>query len=195
MSKGTIITLGVVGSIILVLVICLLYGISASNREARLRNQITAKQVDNTNEYDAMWKKIKQSAEVTDGQKEALRQIFVDHAKARAGDGGQKGALALWIKESVPNVDTSTFNQLMNIITSSRDRFTMRQKELLDYKREHDNMIDTFPSSMILSFLGRGKIDVVIVTSSRTKEAFRTGEDDDVSVFDKKQQPAKPAEK
>jgi len=191
MSKGWIIALVVGGSLALVLLILAVYAIGVNNKEARLRNAITAKQTDNTNEYDAMWKKIKQSAEVTDGQKEALRQIFVDHAKARAGEGGQKGALALWIKESCPNVDTSTFNNLMNIITGSRDRFTMRQKELLDMKREHDNMIDTFPSSMILGFLGRAKIDVVIVTSGRTKEAFRTGEDDDTSVFDRK----KPAEK
>jgi hypothetical protein len=189
MSKGWIIALAVGGSLILLLVVMLLYGIGVNNKEARLRNAITAKQVDNTNEYDNMWKKIKQSAEVTDGQKEALRQIFVDHAKARSGDGG-KNAIMLWIKESIPNVDTSTFNQLMNIVTGSRDRFTMRQKELLDLKREHDNMIDTFPSSMILGFLGRAKIDVVIVTSSRTKEAFRTGEDDDVSVFDKGKKPA-----
>jgi hypothetical protein len=189
MSKGWIIALGIGGSLLLLVVIMLFYGIGVSNKEARLRNQITAKQTDNTNEYDNMWKKIKQSAEVTDGQKEALRQIFVDHAKARSGDGG-KNAVMLWIKESIPNVDTSTFNQLMNIVTGSRDRFTMRQKELLDFKREHDNMIDTFPSSMILSFLGRGKIDVVIVTSTRTKEAFRTGEDDDTSVFDKGKKPA-----
>lgn len=189
MSKGWIIALGIGGSLLLMVIIMLFYGIGVSNKEARLRNQITAKQTDNTNEYDAMWKKIKQSAEVTDGQKEALRQIFVDHAKARSGDGG-KNAVMLWIKESIPNVDTSTFNQLMNIVTGSRDRFTMRQKELLDFKREHDNMIDTFPSSMILSFLGRGKIDVVIVTSTRTKEAFRTGEDDDTSVFDKGKKPA-----
>jgi hypothetical protein len=190
MSKGWIITLAIGGSLILLLLILFVYGIGVNNKEARLRNAITAKQTDNTNEYDAMWKKIKQSAEVTDGQKEALRSIFVDHAKARAGEGGQKGALALWIKESCPNVDTSTFNQLMNIITGSRDRFTMRQKELLDLKREHDNMIDTFPSSLILSMLGRAKIEVTIVTSSRTKEAFRTGEDDDVSVFDKGKKPA-----
>lgn len=189
MSKGWIIALGAGGSLLLLVVIMLFYGIGVSNKEARLRNQITAKQTDNSNEYDNMWKKIKQSAEVTDGQKEALRQIFVDHAKARSGDGG-KNAIMLWIKESIPNVDTSTFNQLMNIVTGSRDRFTMRQKELLDFKREHDNMIDTFPSSMILSFLGRGKIDVVIVTSTRTKEAFRTGEDDDTSVFDKGKKPA-----
>jgi len=189
MSKGWIIALGIGGSLLLMVIIMLFYGIGVSNKEARLRNQITAKQTDNTNEYDNMWKKIKQSAEVTDGQKEALRQIFVDHAKARSGDGG-KNAVMLWIKESIPNVDTSTFNQLMNIVTGSRDRFTMRQKELLDFKREHDNMIDTFPSSMILSFLGRGKIDVVIVTSTRTKEAFRTGEDDDTSVFDKGKKPA-----
>ena len=69
----------------------------------------------------------------------------------------------------------------MNIITSSRDRWTMRQKELLDYKREHDNILDKIPSGWFPA--GRQKIDVKIITSSRTEAAFESGVDDDVDVF------------
>jgi len=164
----------------LVVLVCV---VSAFNGEARLRNAITAKQKDNASEYDNMWKKISQVAQVTDAQKRALLEIFVQHAKARAGEGRDDGAIFKWIKESVPNVDTSTFNNLQNIITSSRDRFTMRQKELLDFKREHDNLIDIFPSGTILAMFGRQKIEVTIVTSTRTDNAFSTGKDDDAKVF------------
>ena len=168
------------------LVICL-YGIGVYNKEARLRNTIVNKQKDNTSEYDSLWKKISQAAQVTDGQKQALMEIIVGYANARKGSGG--GSLAQMIHEAVPNVDTSTFNNLQNIIVSSRDGWTMRQKELLDLKREHDNLIDTFPGNILLSILGRQKIDVVIVTSTRTENSFKTGKDDDVDVFGKKPQP------
>ena len=129
-----------------------------------------------------MWKKISQVAQVTDGQKQALLDIFVQHAKARTGEGPDK-AVVKWIHESVPTVDTKTFTQLQNIIVASRDAFTERQRELLDLKREHDNIIDMFPSSLVCG--SRGKIEVVIVTSSRADEAFKTGKDDDTSVFKK----------
>ena len=171
-----------IGSAIAVAVLLVVVGafwVSTSNGEIRLRNAITAKQVDNTSEFDNCWKKISQVVQVADKDRESLKGIFVDHAKARTTDGG--GAIMKWVQESVPNVDSKTFVNLQNIIISSRDSWTQRQKELIDLKREHDNVIDTWPSSMICG--SRGKIDISIVTSSKTKESFRTGEDNDVDLF------------
>ena len=159
------------------------YFVSVMNKETGLRNQMTAKQTDNTSEYDGMWKKLSQAAQVTDGQKEALREIIVGYADARKAGAG---SLATMVKEAVPNVDTSTFNNLMNIVTASRDAWTMRQKELIDLKRVHDNIIDMFPSNLVCMVLGRQKIDIKIVTSTRTGEAFKTGKDDDVDLFQRK---------
>lgn len=182
MNKTLIIVLGIGGAIGVLILMCGVYFIGISNKEVSLRNLITAKQTDNKSEYDNMWKKIAQVAEVTDAQKQALKEIFVSHAQARTGGGPDK-AIVKWVQESVPNVDTSTFNNLMNIISSSRDRWTMRQKELIDFKREHDNMIDMFPSNVLVG--GRGKINITIVTSTKTEKTFETGKDDDVNVFQK----------
>jgi len=104
------------------------------------------------------------------------------YAQARTGT-GDKGAIMSWIQESVPNVDTTTFNNLQNIIVSSRDGFTMRQKELLDLSREHNTMLGQIPWGSILRAMGRNAIEITIVTSSRTEESFESGKDDDVSVF------------
>lgn len=193
MSKWLIIGGGIVAAGLLFVVVMVVWGISVSNKETRLRATITAKQKDNTSEYDNMWKKISQVAQVTDAQKEALKEIFVSYAQARTGD-DSKNLLFKAVHEAIPNVDTSTFNQLINIITASRDGFTMRQKELLDLKREHDIMIDTIPGGLLLSFLGREKINVNIVTSSRTERAFETGKDDETNVFPNKKTTG-PAEK
>jgi hypothetical protein len=178
----------VIGIVVVLLVIIgsvLVYGVSTLNGEMRLRNAIIAKQRDNQSEFDNMWKKVAQVAQVTDAQKNALLDIFKGYALARSA-GKEGGSLANWIHESCPTVDTSTFNNLQNLISSSRDRWTMQQKELLDLNREHDNIVTVFPSHLICSAFGRGKIDVTIVTSTRTVAAFASGKDDSVEVFQKK---------
>jgi len=157
-----------------------IHAVSIHNEEVQLRNVIAAKQKDNESEYDNMWKKIAQAATVTDAQKQALIEIFQAHAESRGGLSGN--AVMRWLEESVPNVDTTTFNNLQNIIVASRDRFTIRQKELLDLKQKHDTLLDSFPSGMLLTMLGRGKIDVTVITSSRAQRAFEGGTDDDVSL-------------
>ena len=163
----------------------LVYGVGVANKETRLAVAIKAKQTDNTSEFDNLFKKIAQVAEVTQGQKDALIEIFTGYAKARSPD-KQGGTLATWIHESCPNVDTSTFNNLQNLIAASRDAWTMRQKELIDLNREHDVLLGVFPSNIVCSLLNRQKIDIVVVTSSRTEKAFATGKDDDTNVFPQK---------
>ncbi len=176
---------GIIGVFLVFIFIFGVYFIRTSNDEIKLRNLISSKATDNQSEYDNLTKKISQVAQVTDAQKEALKDIFVSHAQARAVNSDK--LLMAWVHESVPNVDTSTFNNLMNIITGSRDAWTMRQKELIDLKREHDNIIDTFPSSIIVG--SRGKIDIKIITSSKTEKVFEQRKDDDVDVFQKKAPP------
>jgi len=156
-------------------------GISTYNRAQELQNLISAKQKDNTSEYDNMWKKISQVSQVTEKDRSTLMDIFVKHADARTGDGGTP--VMNWIKESVPNVSSELFVQLNNTITSSRDKWTMRQKELLDFKREHDNLRTQFPSNVVCGIFGIQEVKVVIVTSSKTEKSFETGKDDDVNMF------------
>jgi len=173
---GVLVILGGCGTVMVV---------GTFNNEVSLRTTIEQKQVDNRNEFDNLWKKISQTAQVTEAQKNALKDILEGYAKARSGGEENKGMIMKWLQESVPNIDTSTFNNLQNIIVGSRDAFTMRQKELLDLKREHDKLLRSFPSNIILSMFGRRPIDVTIVTSTKTEETFKAGKDDDTDVFKK----------
>lgn len=185
MSKGIIVTLAVIGVMMFSVFVIGSMFISYSNQEATLRTTIEAKQKDNTSEFDNMWKKISQVAQVTEGQKEALKEILVGYAEARSQGRDGSGSFINALHEAIPNVDTSTFNNLQNIIVGSRDAWTMRQKELVDLSREHTKLLRVFPSNLILSILGRKTIDITIVTSSRTEKTFETGKDDDVTVFSK----------
>lgn len=176
--------LSAVGIVSLVLVVAVVLGImtiSTLNREGILRVTIEQKQKDNTSEFDNMWKKIAQTAQVSEKQASVLKDIFVSYADARTDKNG--GALMKWVQESCPNVDTGVFNKLMDIITASRDAWTFRQKELLDLNREHEKMFAVFPSNIILGMFGRQRIDVKIVTSERTDKAFETGKDNSTELF------------
>lgn len=181
MSKttGIVISIGVLLAVVGLSI--LFMGISYSNGEVRLRNAITAKQRDNTSEFDNMWKKISQTVQVTQKDRDSLKQIFIEYASARGGNAPRGGALATWISEAVPNIDSATFTNLQNILVGSRDAWTQRQKELLDMSREHNNRLDTFPSSLFVG--GRPRIEVQIITSSKTEAVFQNGNDDDTNLF------------
>ena len=180
MSKSSmkLVAVATVGAVVALLFVT--YVVSTVNAEVRLRNDIAAKQSDNVSEYDSLWKKIEQAAQVTQAQKRALLEIVTAHAEARGG--GARGAVANWIHESVPDVDTTTFDNLQNIITASRDRFAMRQKELLALKSRHDSMLDAFPSGNLLAMLDRDRIDVTVITSTKADEVFGRGKDDEVGL-------------
>lgn len=177
--------LGLFGVGIILAIFLVIAGVKWHNKEVTQRNLIVAKQTDNKNEMDAMWKIIEQQAQVTDEQKKALVEIFNGYATARTSEG--QGKMMAWIKEVVPDASptSKTYIMLMNTITSQREGFKFRQKELLDFKRVHDNILDTFPGFVFNMILNRKKIDVVIVTSSRTENAFSTGKDDSVELFKK----------
>ncbi len=159
--------------------------VSANNSETRLRNQIKAKQVDNQNIYDNMIKTIRQNAEITEVQIQAISKVYADYASARSTP---IGSVAGALHEAVPNLERSsqTFINLQNIVTASRAKVEANQSVLLDLKREHDNVLTTFPSSLFCSLAGKQPIDVIIVTSDRTQAVFQTGIDNDTQVFNKK---------
>jgi len=181
-------TMTIVAVLLVVVIVGLLvvsYVASTNNEEVRLRNTILAKQCDSVNEYDALWKKVAQAVQVTDAHRKALLEVLGAYVEARGAGSG--GAVVKWIHEAAPNVDPDTFRNLQNIITGSRDTFAMRQRELLSLKAQHDTLLDSFPSGSILAMLGREKIEVTIVTSTKAEETFTKGVDDDVDLpFEKK---------
>ncbi len=169
--------------VVLIIFAVLLFGwvVGISNNEIYQANLVHAKQVSNKNWLDECNKTISNAAEVTDAQRQALMDIIVGNSKARA-DGQGKGSLAAMVTEAVPNVDVSVYKNLLNIVQSKREGFKRVQDEIIDLNRVHDNLIDMFPSSLVCSIMGRKKIDIVVVTSTRTENAFATGKDDDTSL-------------
>jgi len=180
-SKASVlVAVGFLCVFFVIAILLFLMSVGISNQEVRLRNQIEAVQLDNKNEFDLMWKKIAQVAQVTKEERASVEGIIVNYAAERGSNAGN-GSFINAVREALPNIENKTFLNLQNIITASRDRFAGRQTQLIDLKRAHDDLLETVPSSW---FVGdRGEIEIIVITSSETDKTFDTGRDDHVDVF------------
>lgn len=184
MSKALIAVIVLFAGGVVLAIVLAAYVIGVKNTQAGLQVQYDSKLKANNASFDNMWKKIQQTAQVTDAQKNALKEIMIGYAQARGGNGG--GSMATSVREAIPNVDTKVFQQLMNIITGSRDQWTAEQIQLVDVARQYNFNLSQFPKSFILDLFGYKPIDAKLVTSSRTDKAFETGKDDDTDLGLKK---------
>ncbi len=170
-----------VGGVILGVVLLIgLYWMSTVRAEVQLRNQVEAQQDTNKASHDTMWKILTDKAGVTNEYKVAFEKIYPQLIGSRYQD--RHNLLMQFVKESNPTFDTSLFKDLMVSIEAERKMFLREQKKLRDLKRQHDTLLDQPPSSWFLA--GRAHIDVTIVTSTATEEAFESGKDDK-SLFQK----------
>lgn len=182
MKTGTMIGLGVAGVVVLAIVF---WAIGLSNTYNKKFQTGKAFQKNSEVVFDNTWKKIQQQAGVANEYKTGFKEIYVAMMDARyAGDSASgKQTLMKWITESNPTFDPSLYKTLMNTIEGSRNEFTMEQKKLIDIDRELKTMKVTFPNSLVLG--GKADLEIVLVTSSKTEEAYKTGKDDDVDLFKK----------
>lgn len=165
---------------VLVLSILIIWILGMYNTQSGLKNQYESKIAANRAIFDNTYKKIDQSAQVTQAQKNALKEIFTSYAEGRSGNGG--GSLATSVKEAIPTVDVSIYRELMNVITGARDEFTANQIHLVSISEQYNLNLSRQPSGFILKFFGFDKIDPKIITSTRTENVFFSGKDDDMTL-------------
>jgi len=177
--KGKLIALGVV--LILGIGIAI-WAIGVSNDEKRLVNKMDAQKEVIGLYFDKMWKILKEKASVADAAKEAFKEIYVPLIEGRYSQGD--GTLMKWITEQNPTFDLSLYKDVQNSIETERNGFFVEQAKMTDMNREHENMRDLFPRSIICG--GRPAYDYKPITSALTKEVQTTGEENDIELFPKK---------
>ena len=155
-------------------------GVSVYNTHIDLKNQIEAKQKANEAIFDNTWKKINQTVQVSDKYRDGLKEGLLAYTSGRRK--GDSQLLMDWTKEAVPTFDSSIYKQINNVITSSRDDFTKNQEILIDLSRQHQQFIQKFPNNVFCAILGIKEIEIKVVTSSKTEEAFNTGKEDDIKL-------------
>lgn len=154
------------------------------NRETTLRTSYEAKVSANKADFDNTWKTISQVAQVPAKYREDFQGVYEAYMSARTAGNDGSGALLNFLTEAVPQYDAKElYAKVQTTVEAKRDSWTTRQKELVDIKREHDLLLTTFPGVFYNLFLRREKLELVLVTSTRTEKSFETGVDDSVEVF------------
>lgn len=170
-----------ISGIIGIALITLIMYVTLSNKEVRINNAAVAQEQVCKLDFDNMFKTIKQTAKVTEEAKESFKEIYFGITdKTYAND---KNLVMKWVTAANPQFDMKLFDRLMTIIESKRNDNQYQQTKLADLQREWKDLTGTFPGSI---FLGGRTLNITFVTSARTKEVYRTGEDNDMDLFDKK---------
>jgi hypothetical protein len=187
MSTSKIVSIVIAGLIVLLVIIGVSTSISTKNTEVKLRAEVVAQQDVCKANFDKMYKVISQLAQIperfADKSKEAFKEIYPQLMNGRYAN--DNASLMKWVQESNPTYDMAAvgrlYEKLANAIEANRDEYFIEQKKLIDMKREHSAYIKTWPASI---FVGdRGEVDIVIVTSTTTENAYKTGKDDNVELF------------
>lgn len=181
MSTGKIVVLCLLGFFLFSALAIGIYCLSVNNTEVSLRNQFEAQKKVNEATFDAMWKILAGKAEVANEYKEAFRQIYPEIINGRYAD---KNLLFKFVKESNPKFDIALYKSLSNSIEAERKKFLLAQEKQIDIKRQHDNLRLKTPSRFIVG--SSAELELVIITSEKTEEVFKSGREDDTELFKKK---------
>lgn len=195
-----------IGIAIAVLLVLIAAGDSCSwySTANKLTNATEAAGTNSKNIYDNGWKSVTEVAQVPGEMKEAFKEVLVGAKAATYGSDGAKAAF-LWIQEQNPGLPTESYNKVQTVIEVFRKDFMRAQQDLQDRQRKLKDHLGSprgmfytkifdFPREMrganapARDLDGDGLItclDFPVVTSAKTEEAFRTGQDEQLDVFGK----------
>ena len=104
MSKGFYVGIGVLAVLVVLGGSLISTGVGLYNQEVALKNQIEAKQTENKANFDNMWKKIKQTTNVSEEYKSGLVEVVKAYTEGRKDT--SENMLMKWGAEAVPNFDS-----------------------------------------------------------------------------------------
>lgn len=182
MKTSKIVSLATVLILFVILIIGVPMYFSTQNTEIDLRTQTIAQNKKCEAYFDKMWKIIQQKAQITDQYKNAFKEIYPKLIEGRYSKGD--GSLMKWITESNPEFKTSMYEDLMKSIEIERTGFFNEQTMLIDLQREHEAFLQKAPNRWFLNDTLK-PVEIKIVTSASTKDAYQTGEENDINLFEK----------
>lgn len=157
---------------------------SFNNREVDLRTTFEMEMKNRTALFDKMWKVISQKAQVTKAYDSSFLRI-VQEAMDPRKDGAN--IMMKWVTESNPTLQAGTvqelYKDLSRTIESERASFFEREETLASIQQQHSKFLRSFPNNFYNLFMGRKELEYKPITSGRTDEVIRTGQDNDVKVF------------
>lgn len=138
---------------------------------------IKAQYSENQNNYDKLFKTVAETAQVPTAYAKDLKDLYTATTATRYGQGGSK-AVFQFIKEHNPQLDSSLYKQVQQVIEAGRIDFESKQASLIDRKRVYESQVlNTAVTGSVAKVLGFPRIDLdkfSIVTSATTEAAFET---------------------
>ena len=179
MKKTVLIVTGVIAILVLGIIF---WAVGVSNSEIKLRAKISGQQEMTEAYYTKLWEVLTTKAGVATEYADKFKEIQTSIMEGRYSTGGD---LMKWIQEANPEFDASLYKDVMNSIEGQREGFFIEQKKLRDMAVQHEMMLKSWPSKMILK--NREPIVVIILKNIATKQAYETGTDQSPVLFQKNQ--------
>lgn len=145
---------------------------------------IKAQYKQNQNNYDNMWKKFKEMAQVPEMYVEDLQKVYDSAIGKRYGENGSQAAFQ-FIREHNPNFSDALYTKLQSAIEAGRNGFEADQKQLIDKKRQYEVLLGGTKALFVGFWFGFPRIDLDqfdIVTSDETQDVFKRKTSDEIDL-------------
>jgi len=184
MDRKKITSYALIGAAILLAVAYVGCAFSYRSDCIRAENGIKAQYDQDRNNYDNMWKRFREMSQVPEAYAADLQKVYDSVIQKRYGDTGAKAAIQ-FITEHNPNFDGSLYRQLESAIEAGRTSFAADQQQLIDKRRQYENVLGGTRALFVNVWFGFPHIDLTkydIVTSVQTEKAFQDKKADEIQL-------------
>jgi hypothetical protein len=172
--------LGLVAITILTVIITAILVWNQRGEAVALETKIEAQLKANESNYDSMWKRFTEMAQVTEIQAEQFKDVYTGLIEGRNQD---TDLLFKMVQEHNPQLNGEVYTKLQNEISAGRIEFDRNQKKILDIIAEYNRLVQH--RGILMAIITQRQpldSDKYIVTSDRAEKAFETGKDDTVDL-------------
>lgn len=181
MKGGTVlVVLVILGLLVSLAGIAAVSYISAYNYGNQMENQLKAAQTDNRNILAQYGQKVMEVAQVPTMYADDVQRVTKEAIEGRYGENGSQ-AMFQWLQEQNPQLDSSLYKQIQQVIEAGRTNFENGQRRQIDIRRQYETELGSFWSGMWLRIAGYPKVNLAdydIVSTGRADRAFETKQED-----------------
>ena len=159
MNKTIIFGVGIIGVLMSITLFIAASYISAYNSGNRMEQNIIAAYDNNRNILAQYQNKVLEASQVTEMQRDDLKVVITAALEGRYGDNGSK-AIFQAITEQNPQIDSSVYVKIQQVVESGRTDFKIGQEKLIDSKRVYNTQLGSFWRGTMLTLAGYPKINL-----------------------------------